>query len=376
MSSLGAAVFTTRWWILTKVPAPVERSTPSLTGMEKANELPPEGGSTPMAVGGALRERDPLARAAALAAVLPQITGSNGLEVLDAWRAAQAKAREPGGLVDGDLLLVQVGRKAGRAALERDRPRDSTSPNIPSQFDLVMRGYAGSDAVGALNYWRGLPDGPYKNSLKSGLLTGLAENDARLAFEVLATLPAAEQVSHLPQLARQIHRQEGAEALQAWFDGLADDPLHPTVKWTSFHAVAEALRQDPAANADYMTREAAKRYAASDIYNQYAVAWTDEAPAAALHWAAGLPAPAGTTLRGDTMNTVVSRWTADDAGGVGDWLNANPQNAHYDEVAASYAQQLALLDPTAAARWINTIRNPDLRVTIADRLSGSVAVRP
>lgn len=236
-----------------------------------------------------------------------------------------------------------------------------------------MRGFAGVDPTGALGYWRALPDGPSKNSLKSGLLTGLAENNTALARDFFASLPPAEQVGQIPNLAHQINRQEGATALQAWFNGIAEDPLLPTVKWTLFHAVAQKLQQSPAANADFMTREAARPHAARDIYNQYAVAWTDSEPAAALDWAARLPAPEGTTLRSEALNTVISRWTADDSGGVGDWLNSNTKSPYYDEVAAGYAQYISLLNPSAANSWINKIQNAELRATITDRLGGIVA---
>ncbi len=331
--------------------------------------------AAPAAAGDALREPDPLARAAGVAEMLPQLTGDNALEVLDAYRNVQ-KEKGTGLAFEGELILLQVGRTAGLAALERERPMDPASPNVPAQFDVVMRGFAGTDPGGALSYWRSLADGPFKNSLKSGLLTGLAENNSALARDFFASLPPAEQVGQIPHLAHQINRHEGAKALQNWFDGVAEDPLHPTVKWTLFHAVAEELQQSPAANADFMTREASKPHAASDIYNQYAVAWTDTAPTAALDWAARLPAPEGTTVRSDTLNTVISRWTADDAGGVGDWLNSNVASPYYDDVAAGYVQQLSILDPAAATQWTSTIRNAELRALMTARLGGIAAVVP
>lgn len=165
----------------------------------------------------------------------------------------------------GELLLLQVGRAAGAAALERSRPPDPASPNVPANFDLVIRGYAGTEPTAALDYWRSLPDGPFTNSLRSGLLTVLAENDTAPARDFFSSLPPADQVGQIPNLSQQIMRQEGATALQAWFDDVPEDPLNPGVKWTTFHAVADELQQSPAANADFLSREATKPYAASDI---------------------------------------------------------------------------------------------------------------
>ena len=375
ISSLGLTILATRSWLK---PASLEEAARS--GFSKDNgahpdqlrQSPADSPDAPSAAKNALLEPDALARVAGIAGMLPSMSERNALEVLDTYR--RIKKEKGSGLdMEGELILLQVGRTAGLAALARDRPRDPASPNIPAQSGLLIRGFAGNDSTGALNYWRSLPDGPYKNSLKSGLLTGLAENNTALARDFFTSLPPTEQVSRIPDLTRQIMRQEGAKALQDWFDGVADHPTDPTVKWTSFHAVARELQQSPAANADYMTREASKPYAASDIYNQYAIAWTDSQPAAALDWAARLPAPEGTTLRAEAVNTVISRWTADDAGGVGDWLNANDKSPHYDEIAAGYAQQLSIIDPTAAFKWTNTIRNPELRATMTDRLGGIVA---
>lgn len=321
----------------------------------------------------ALREPDPLARVAGIAEMLPHLSGKNALEVLDTYRGIK-KEKGTGLDTEGELIMLQVGRTAGLAALERERPLDPASPKVPGQFDLVMRGFAGTHPEGALGYWRALPDGPFKNSLKSGLLIGLAENNTALARDFFASLPHAEQVGQIPNLSHQIMRQEGATALQAWFDAVPEDPADPTVKWTTFHAVAEELQQSPAANADFMTKEASRPHAANDIYNNYAVAWTDSQPAAALDWATKLPVPEGTTLRSDTLNTVISRWTADDSGGVGDWLNNNSKSPYYDEVAASYAQHVSVIDPAAATRWTNTIRDSGLRATITDRLGGIALV--
>ena len=129
----------------------------------------------------------------------------------------------------------------------------------------MIRGYAGTEPTAALDYWRSLPDGPFTSSLRSGLLTVLAENDTALARDFFSSLPPADQVGQIPNLSQQIMRQEGATALQAWFDDVPEDPLNPGVKWTTFHAVADELQQSPAANADFLSREATKPYAASDI---------------------------------------------------------------------------------------------------------------
>ena len=327
----------------------------------------------PAATQDALRASDPLARVAGIAEMLPHLSEKNALDVLDAYRGIR-KEKGGGMATEGELIMLQVGRAAGLAALERDRPQDPASPKVPAQFDLVMRGFAGTDPTGALNYWRNLPDGPFKNSLKSGLLTGMAENNTAMARDFFASLPPSEQLGQISNLANQINRQEGSKALQDWFVKVPEDPRDATVKWTTFHAVGLELQESPAANADFMAREASKPYAANDIYNPYAIAFTDAAPTAALDWATGLPAPEGTTLRSEILTTVISRWTAHDSGAVGDWLNSNAGSPNYDEVAAGYAQQLSLLDPSAASRWISTIRNVELRATISDRLGGSVAV--
>ena len=147
----------------------------------------------------ALSERDPLARAAGIAAILPQLSGQNALGVLDAYLETK-KANGTGLATEGGLVLLQVGRTAGRAALERERPQDPASPKVPAQFDLVMRGFAGTDPDGALTYWKSLPGGPFKNSLKSGLLNGLADNNTALARDFFASLPPAEQISQIPHL--------------------------------------------------------------------------------------------------------------------------------------------------------------------------------
>ena len=107
----------------------------------------------------ALREPDPLNRVAGLAEILPHLNAGNALDVLDAYRDL-LEDKGHGRDTAGELILLQVGRTAGLAALERDRPRDPASPRVPSGFDGVMRGFAGTDPSGALQYWRSLPDGP------------------------------------------------------------------------------------------------------------------------------------------------------------------------------------------------------------------------
>jgi len=57
-----------------------------------------------------------------------------------------------------------------------------------------MRGFSGTAPSGPLYYWRAPTDGPYKNSLKSGLLNGLAEHNTALPRDFFASLPPADQV--------------------------------------------------------------------------------------------------------------------------------------------------------------------------------------
>ena len=68
------------------------------------------------ATGEALREPDPLARVAGVAEMLPHLSGKNALEVLDASRSIK-KEKGIGLAAEGELILLQVGRTAGLAAL-------------------------------------------------------------------------------------------------------------------------------------------------------------------------------------------------------------------------------------------------------------------
>ncbi len=255
------------------------------------------------------------------------------------------------------------GPAASALIFDRDKRFEETGLS-----NLAISTWAKQDPEAAKAWLLDQEDIPLRQGMMNGLIEGMAENDPAAALRFLeeSNLPPNHRAKAYTQIARQFQMQFGLESVGSWYTELA--PGHPhhelvAVATTQAYArapFAEALNWanslDGSSTADLRTRDS--------LHANLANSRPD-----------GLVRYLGHTDGADQLGGVaplteraVARWTQANPGAMANWLKGNRNMRNYDLVAAPFVLQIASQDPEAASAWADTLRDPDLKQEITERL--------
>lgn len=237
--------------------------------------------------------------------------------------------------------------------------------------NLAISTWAKNDPEAAADWLAQQEDIPLREGMTKGLLEGMAAADPDQAQEFLLSGNfTPDQIAYgFSQIARQKLMQDGLDSVGQWY--------------------AEFSEND--ANFETVTN------AATQIYSR--AAFSD-----ALHWANQLEGSRDAVLRArgqlharladgrpDGLITflgsekyahniagvealtsrAIDRWLRTTPYAMGTWLQQNEDIPNYDLIVKPFAEKVAVDDPNAARAWAGTIRDPELRETVLENLSGN-----
>jgi hypothetical protein len=164
-----------------------------------------------------------------------------------------------------------------------------------------------------------------------------------------------------------------AEAAFAWVVALPTSEIRDQL---TANALASLARTDPQrATTLYGTLPpAAQASSAAPLAGQ----WSRDNPAAAIAWAARLPAGEG---RRDAVSNVISNWAEMDPVAAAGWLGTMPHGEDRDFAIQSFSSQAIDVDPEAALTWAasmadQTLRGAQIRSLVEDwQRSNPIAAR-
>jgi hypothetical protein len=125
---------------------------------------------------------------------------------------------------------------------------------------------------------------------------------------------------------------------------------------------SQLSKQDPQRAKEWassLSTPEARRMASINI----AMGMSNSDPKAASEWAATLP----DDVRGQTLQSVISRWARNDSPAVGEWINGL-NGAVRDDAVSAFSSIVAGKDPATALSWATTVSDPAKRTTTVERL--------
>lgn len=255
----------------------------------------------------------------------------------------------------------------GAAACETMFERDRRFPETHLS-KLVISTWAKEDPVAARDWLARQRDIPLREGMTKGLLDGLAARDPHFAQRFIQDMELTpEQLGYgYRAIARQHSIQGGLGKLGAWYRGFSEnDPAFGSATQAVTQIIARAPFADALAWADNLggspeVAESTRRGLHDRIANGRPDGLID-------HLASD---PGAGSLEGVSrlVDRAVNRWISTDPNAMGEWLTRNMDIRNYDLVVAPFAEKIASQDHESALSWANTLRDPELRDAVKERI--------
>lgn len=252
-------------------------------------------------------------------------------------------AEEAQGRLFPDLktaLLERAGAVAGARFAELFLPRDRNAIPDPS-LGPVIRGWAGIDAVGAVN-WVNAAKGSFKILLSTALIEGSGTVNPDYARSTFKALPSAAQGAAISAMLDLEAARGGLTALKTWSEQFLRDI---------------AAKAEPPHIQAALTNETFEKVAARVVRGDRteALAWLSQ------QWENDQIATGLQNKTPEYAKTLTRSWVEEDPDSMGNWLNQNKNSIAYDRLTQQFAAHIATADYDAAAAWVETIGNPEIQ---------------
>lgn len=197
--------------------------------------------------------------------------------------------------------------------------------------------------------------------VKAGLISGIAANDPKRAFELLNELTdessqnfVGSGISSIIQAARTSHQQAATlEAFRAYTEGISSPEEKQMATKNAFNQFAIHFARDGFESASSWIETAKMSPEELDAFAG-ALSYTSKSSDKAkwIGWISET-LPAGKS--GEPIKQMVRHWTSEDYKTAGEWLVAEPEGPSKNIAIQAYAETVAPYEPDTAAQWALTL---------------------
>lgn len=307
-----------------------------------------------------VRIGDPLDRQSALMDFINRLGPGEFAAVAELYREMDHFGNSRG---EYDLILRGWAKADPLGALEYT----AKQPNDWEQTSIVLAAWAGNDAAAAERWALDHHDGDGPNPYLASVIRGIAAYDIAHASRLAESMPfGRERGDAVDAITRALFMQ-GADAAMAYPASIQD----PQLRAGFVAAIANRLAaKDPAKAADWLattTDADAQNRAARRVAE--ALAETD--PASAARWLRKLtPAAQAEAARG-----IIPAMSAGDIPGTATWVSSLNGIPNYDRVVEEFVWSCDHRAPEQSAAWIQGIADPAQRTRLYHRMLGEWARR-
>ncbi len=324
----------------------------ALIGFVVGRFMPSEGqahAATPEAMATALRiafvEPDPMLRASGMERLIAQLDERNLPGAIEVFREFSTRA-ETLGVSEFFARWSRIDVE-GLALAMRSWPDEKASAQGVG-WVAYQYAFEGGTAK-AIPYYEGL-------SPSMRLITGyrlvegaLNRGDDAGLVEWIGSLQDAAERSRLTQsIILKLLRERGSESAIAYFDSVPADVPNGYKRQIFLVLLDKLVRQDVESALAFRAARASELYAENSL-NQFAAAWADVDPVAAIAWAERLTAG---PEKEQALETLIDRWATRDRDAAIEWTRKQVPSPMTDRLSHRFVGAM-------------TIRNPDLAMDLA-----------
>lgn len=311
-------------------------------------------------VAGIVRIADPLERQAALMELLGRLGPGEFAAVAEQYRALDHFGDSQG---EYELILRGWAKADALGALAYAE----TQPDAKRDSATILASWAGQDAAAAERWAIDHHTGDGPNPYLVAVIRGIAGYDIAHASQLTAAMPASRERNSAVDAITRALLMQGAAAAMA-FPASIDDPA---LRTGFVAAIAERIAaKDPAQAASWLvaTADAASQKSAARSVAQ-ALAKAD--PAAATAWLGKLqPDAQAAAARG-----IIPVMSAADIAKTASWASTLAGIPHYDGVVEEFVWSCDYRAPEQSAAWIQGVADPEQRRHLYYAMLGEWAKR-
>lgn len=302
----------------------------------------------------ALQEKDPLKRNASLGLLLQNLNPETLSSVLEAYEELPSQ-RGWRNIQQLSMLMYAWGKFDGAGAIEFAREKQQGG----AQWALVVaasRGWLGGGSPPSeIMEWSKTQGNQVQQQVVSGVISGVAEEDAARAAGMLDQYMAESNGRASTRLARSVVRQYAKQDINgasAWTLGIQNEQIRND---TAAVLLDDWVDTDPNEAVRWATTNSQLGGRAGRQVVQSLVGDDFDS---AVSFVNGLPNGA---MRTEAGATLIGTWTQNDPNAAGAWLNSQPSGKGKDRSIEVYARQIVNEDPEAAVDWATTISDEGRR---------------
>jgi hypothetical protein len=262
-----------------------------------------------------------------------------------------------------DMILRGWARVDPLGALEYT----SQQPNSRGESSIVLAAWAGSDAAAAERWALDHHEGDGANPWMTAVIRGLAAHDIARASQLIGTMPNSRERGQAIDAITRALLVQGPEAAMAYPASIED----PQLRAGFVSEIAGRLAgKDPEKAAAWLasTGDAESQNRAS---RRVAEALARENPDAAAKWVPTLsPAAQAEAARG-----VIPLMSNNDIEGTAKWVSTIAGIPNYDRVVEEFVWSCDQRAPEQSAAWIQGVSDPAQQTRLYHRMLGGWARR-
>jgi hypothetical protein len=307
-----------------------------------------------------VRIADPLDRQAALMDLINRLGPDQFAAVAEQYRNMDRYGDSRG---EYDMILRGWARVDPLGALDYV----SKQPNSRGETSTVLAAWAGSDASAAERWALDHHEGDGGNPWMTAVIQGLAAHDIARASQLIATMPNSRERGQAIDAITRALLVQGSEAAMAYPASIED----PQLRAGFVSEIAGRLAgKDPEKAAAWLasTGDAESQNRAS---RRVAEALARQNPDAAAKWVPTLnPAAQAEAARG-----VIPLMSSNDIAGTAKWVSTIAGIPNYDRVVEEFVWSCDQRAPEQSAAWIQGVSDPAQQARLYHRMLGGWARR-
>jgi hypothetical protein len=318
------------------------------------------GASAPERLANIVRLGDPLDRQTALLELVARLGPDEFAAVADQYREMEHFGNSRG---EYDIILRGWAKTDPLAALEYT----TKNPNSRENSSIVLAAWAGNDAAGAEQWALAQHKGDGANPWLASVIRGIAVHDLDHATRLAETMPSSRERGEAMDAITRALFVQGTDAALAFPASILD----PQLRAGFIDNIARRLAsKDAAKAADWLASNPD-----ADIQSRTARAVGEELvsqnPAAASAWLKKLsPAAQAEAARG-----IIPRMSSGDIEGTARWVTSLNGIPNYDRVVEEFIWSCDQRAPEQSAAWIQGVANEEQRTRLYHRMLGEWAKR-
>ena len=243
----------------------------------------------------------------------------------------------------------------------------TNQPNSREQSSVILSAWAGNDAAAAERWALDHHEGDGPNPYLASVIRGIAAYDIAHASELAKSMPLSHERGDAMDAITHALFMQGAEAAMAWPATIQD----PDMRGGYISMIADRLAsKDPDKAAEWLASfpdAAAQNRGARRV----AEALSREDVAQAAAWVKKLsPAAQAEAARG-----VIIPMSSKDIPGTAKWVSTLSGIPNFDRVVEEYVWSCDYRSPEQSAAWIQGIANEEQRTRLYHRMLGEWAKR-